>query len=172
MDFQWKVRRRRRLFERQNGLCHYCGGEMAWLDPYPKTGPFPDAMCTLEHLRDRFDPMRWERSRGEERTVAACYKCNTERSRNRAKSLYPPGGDLPPGGAAGRSEIERHGLSPISGRSVALHNHRLVVAEPVRLHTGLEGRAGVGQGSRDRPGHDCRSNCHVHQPRLAQDLPA
>jgi hypothetical protein len=92
VDSRYKKARRMRLFERQNGLCHWCGIEMIIPQPYPSVGPWPDAMCTVEHLRDRFDPTRWDKPEyhGEERTVAACYRCNFDRSNARMIAIFPP----------------------------------------------------------------------------------
>ena len=48
--------------------------------------PFPDNMCTVEHLKDQFDPARQVPAKeGEVRHVAACWRCNFDRSIQRIK---------------------------------------------------------------------------------------
>lgn len=78
-----RARRRYALFIRQERKCFYCGIEMVW-----HSGPKPPAQhakraCTLEHLDDRLSPERGKHS-GEERTVAACWSCNTLRGQFRS----------------------------------------------------------------------------------------
>lgn len=72
-------RRRAELYQQQGGKCFWCQGQMRQL----KTdgGPFPDDLCTLDHLRNRYHPGRLEPTTGETRYVAACYACNHRRGR-------------------------------------------------------------------------------------------
>jgi hypothetical protein len=58
--------------------------EMVWFDTFPKV--VPDNACTTEHLDDRLDPNRGI-LRGQPRRVAACKKCNEDRSNARVKLL-------------------------------------------------------------------------------------
>src|SRR5271154_1934416 len=75
-------KRRKSLFEKQNGLCHYCKCKMLLIFAVPPGRKKPDNLCTIEHLRDRFDPTRQEPNYNrEQRWVAACNKCNNERNR-------------------------------------------------------------------------------------------
>jgi hypothetical protein len=78
----------RRLYERQNGKCHWCGNEMKPPGTFiPASGkrPPPD-LCTMEHLDDRWDPMRGKYP-GQFRRVAACLACNNGRNTARLKEL-------------------------------------------------------------------------------------
>lgn len=81
-------RRRKRLFEKQGGKCHYCQCDMVhmWkVAPNKANGKIPN-LCTIEHLRDRFDPTRREPNHNrEQRWVAACWKCNNERNKERER---------------------------------------------------------------------------------------
>lgn len=82
-------RQRMVLFMRQKGKCHYCSGDMILMWRVPP-GRHPDNLCTLEHLRDRFDPYRQVqavRGTGDYRRVAACFKCNGAVSNERQRNL-------------------------------------------------------------------------------------
>lgn len=91
-----KTKRRAALFVQQSGLCHWCGCAMSFPAVYPKLDKgqkLPVDLCTLDHLRDRFDPLRRKQGRGEQRYVAACWQCNNDRGRdtclrNRAKGCF------------------------------------------------------------------------------------
>lgn len=79
-------KRRKKLFEKQNGLCHYCKCKMIHMFDVPQTMTKPYNLCTIEHLRDRFDPTRQEPNcTNEQRQVAACNKCNHKRNKQREK---------------------------------------------------------------------------------------
>lgn len=76
-----KRERRDKLFKQQKGLCYYCKGMMKKHNVGDKVMPMT---CTIEHLDDKFSPERGMHQ-GEERTVAACSKCNTDRAKERNK---------------------------------------------------------------------------------------
>jgi hypothetical protein len=83
-----RKRRRERLWGSQGGLCHWCGKPMRHWNDCPEVTtnvrPLPADLATIDHLRDRFDPTRGERTRnGEQRWVLAHQKCNQERGRKR-----------------------------------------------------------------------------------------
>lgn len=75
----YKRKRRRALFRKQQGKCHWCGGEMVLPDVYPTRGKMPRNLCTVDHLRSRFHPARNEPANGTQRWVAACWQCNNDR---------------------------------------------------------------------------------------------
>ena len=75
-------RQRDKLFIRQQGKCHWCGEQMT--NAPTGVGKIPDNQATLEHLDDRFSPLRGKR-RGR-RHVAACKSCNQIRGRESEKS--------------------------------------------------------------------------------------
>lgn len=72
-----RLRKRYRLFTEQGGKCHWCGRQMA-IRSIPG-GPLPDDTCTIEHLDSRLSGNRGRFA--EERIVAACHGCNSERNR-------------------------------------------------------------------------------------------
>ena len=82
--------KRKRLFREQAGLCWYCRLPMA-LVRFPKNmkkgDPIDSRACTLEHLVDRFDPMRRAPAKNERRHVAACYGFNQRRSVERQNEM-------------------------------------------------------------------------------------
>jgi len=76
-------RQRRNMFNRQDGLCHYCKRPMILLEiDWQGTRP-PDNLCTTEHLDDKYDVRRGKGVNGQFRRVAACRACNQERSNRR-----------------------------------------------------------------------------------------
>lgn len=89
MSHSSKLRRRRHvLFEQQKGFCYWCNQPMRELPPDPKRRPMPKDMCTIDHLRDRFDPARQQRCKhGEQRLVAACWECNNRRGIERQAAI-------------------------------------------------------------------------------------
>lgn len=74
-----KRRRRDALFKKQNGLCYWCEEPMTIY--HIKRGKMPDDGATIDHLRCRYNPTRYDPSDGEERTVLACFWCNSMRAR-------------------------------------------------------------------------------------------
>ena len=66
------------LYFKQVGRCHYCNckmfppGLVKFVD-----ARLPDNYCTYEHVYSKFSPMR---HLGLHQNVAACNKCNQERS--------------------------------------------------------------------------------------------
>lgn len=81
-------KRRAKLFIQQGGLCFWCKVQMVEYPPKRKRKAMPLDMCTIDHLRDRFDPNRREcNPRGEQRLVAACWECNNRRGAERAASV-------------------------------------------------------------------------------------
>lgn len=87
-------RQRERLFQEQGGLCYWCERPMVLPERYPESGIPPADHCTLDHLRDRFNPKRREKNiHRERRRVAACSECNYERSRAVCRGMgihHPP----------------------------------------------------------------------------------
>lgn len=75
---EWKKRYRRKLFEKQDGLCWWCKEPMQLIENM-RGGRHPPRMATLEHLDDRFSPNRGRFPAGERRIVLACAKCNWEK---------------------------------------------------------------------------------------------
>ena len=76
MDRKKKHKKKRKLFQEQNGLCWYCKTEMILIFEKPKAKvPSPSNMATFEHLDDRFNQERGTRT-GERRIVLACNQCN------------------------------------------------------------------------------------------------
>lgn len=88
-------RKRMSLFRRQDGRCYWCACDLVVSPPGKHIKSPPPNLATIEHLRDRFDPTRWERNRnGERRLVLACLECNNRRgAENQA--------------AAGKEELRR-----------------------------------------------------------------
>lgn len=79
-----KAAYREKLFHQQRGLCYWCKQPMR-LVPREKPHHNDPAACTLDHLHDRWSPLR---GAGGYRNVAACNKCNLERSiRNEARAM-------------------------------------------------------------------------------------
>ncbi|MDF2435408.1 MAG: hypothetical protein JWP44_5039 [Mucilaginibacter sp.] len=68
-----------KLYNDQKGLCHWCHNLMIFNPPRIKGERINPRMCTLDHLYDKWDPLRYT-NKGELTLVAACTKCNTERS--------------------------------------------------------------------------------------------
>ncbi len=77
---------RRRLCERQRWRCYWCQQPMRWV-VLDGTGTLPLDAATLDHLDDRWSPMRGQFG-SERRRVAACRKCNEGRSNERTKQCY------------------------------------------------------------------------------------
>jgi hypothetical protein len=75
---------RRRLFEEQCGLCHWCKQPMRLLLPVPDKQNVGD-VATFEHLNDRLS--KGGRKGDEGTVVAACSKCNNDRNREREKLI-------------------------------------------------------------------------------------
>lgn len=80
---KWFKARRAQLFKAQNGLCHWCSCQMVLVEGAAKRRKHEPNQCTVDHLRDRWDPTRSEPARGEQRYVAACRECNNRRGRER-----------------------------------------------------------------------------------------
>jgi hypothetical protein len=81
-------RRRATLFKQQDGKCYWCECPMLFVAYIPKRQRMPKDLCTIDHLRDRFDPARRERCKpGEQRLVAACWECNNRRGRERQAQI-------------------------------------------------------------------------------------
>ena len=82
---------RQKLFLQQNGKCYWCQTQMTRaLGPRTRTDPpHPLTMCTLDHVVDRLDPRRRQKPRSDEvRRVAACLRCNRERSVTAQRNYY------------------------------------------------------------------------------------
>lgn len=84
----WTQRRRAALYGDQNGLCYWCEEPMVLPFRYPKDGRIGANICTIDHLRDRDNPTRRQQVQpGEQRLVAACMRCNSQRDRARQKLI-------------------------------------------------------------------------------------
>lgn len=74
------IPRLHRLFKNADGLCYWCDEPVI----LGLRQPLPDNAATIDHLRDRFNPTRWQPMQpGEgpdDRTVLACHRCNHTRS--------------------------------------------------------------------------------------------
>lgn len=88
-------RKRRQLqrFYNESSLCRWCGIETILLSKEEKllcakNNMWPSNMATLDHLRSRFDPTRYEPSDGVVRHTLACYTCNQRRSRDEMKIRF------------------------------------------------------------------------------------
>ncbi len=80
-------RRLQYLFGTQGGRCHWCGRVMISPgQPHVKRQAMNPALCTFDHLDDRFSPERGSH-RGEPRSVAACWGCNTRRGKERQDAM-------------------------------------------------------------------------------------
>lgn len=78
-----KLRKKQRLFERQSGLCYYCGEPMRLiLGSLPPRTKTPDDLATFEHLDDRYSAERGAHP-GEYRVVLAHHICNGRRGQQR-----------------------------------------------------------------------------------------
>lgn len=87
-----KNKRKQRLWAAQNGLCCYCDVKMLHWDDWknspalvakygnpPKAKSMPLTLATLEHLNDRFHPLRRTPANGAKRLALACWECNNKR---------------------------------------------------------------------------------------------
>ncbi len=79
-----------RLYARQDGLCHWCDEPtIIW----PGAAPIPPNAATVDHLRDRLNPTRWQPLQAgeaeDDRLVCACSKCNSERGAQSSKMADP-----------------------------------------------------------------------------------
>jgi len=83
---QYRKRIREKRFRQQNGLCYYCKQPMVLNPQVQRHTKHPPNQCTIEHLYDRFHPMRGK-SPGKTNLVAACWKCNNEQSQKRHAEL-------------------------------------------------------------------------------------
>lgn len=84
-----------RIKKRKIGLwtkdphCHWCG-QLTVIYDYESIHhkPMPDNCATLDHLRSRLNPSRYEKAGpNEERTVLACFRCNTDRGIQEEQAL-------------------------------------------------------------------------------------
>jgi hypothetical protein len=92
---------RHRLFK-ENPFCFWCGKETLLLDREGGSAHADEA--TLEHLFDKFDERRYQE--GGNKVVIACYLCNFNRGKQRAR-LY----------------FERTGFGDISAKDIRLFLH-------------------------------------------------
>ncbi len=81
-----KRRKRKWLFDHQKGLCYWCHNPMRIIQMPAKAINMPLDLCTLDHLDDRFSSDRGKHP-NERRIVAACWKCNFDRSQERERNL-------------------------------------------------------------------------------------
>lgn len=70
-----KQRKRLRMFLRQGGKCHWCGGRMFF--SLGQGGSFHDDEATIEHLDHRYSPERGKHP-GEYRLAATHNRCNRD----------------------------------------------------------------------------------------------
>lgn len=75
-----KSKRRLEKLHKRDPHCHWCRKLTVFMRVHTKQTVRERA--TLDHLDDRFDPMRGKRP-GEERTVLACWACNHTRAQAR-----------------------------------------------------------------------------------------
>ena len=101
-----RAARRRRLYKKAGGFCHWCGVQ-TYLPELRRGRPI-ERMGTIDHLDPRTSSLRgFFTEDGVQRTVLACWKCNNERSRIQATDptvTIPPSvlhatPDKRPGGA-------------------------------------------------------------------------
>lgn len=86
MSTEKNRRRRIELFNKQQGLCYWCRRPMH-LVRKPGGGRCSSDTCTLDHVYDKWNPMRTPD--GGYENVAACFKCNVERSTiNQMKATF------------------------------------------------------------------------------------
>jgi 5-methylcytosine-specific restriction endonuclease McrA len=72
--------RRKLLFQKQSGMCHWCKRTMK-IRPFPSTNAPPD-YATFEHLKPRSEGGTWHASN----IVLACHRCNSARG----SAIGPP----------------------------------------------------------------------------------
>ncbi len=77
-----RQKRRREKFEAQDGLCHYCSGEMRLIAM--EGGYQPPDMITLEHIKQKNDGGTYSA----ENTKGACAACNVSRPNGLASDDY------------------------------------------------------------------------------------
>ncbi len=71
-----RTERKRLLFEKQKGCCHWCSGKMRL-----HAGFNADDLATFEHLRDSWS----EGGRVNDDIVLSCCLCNYERNKRRVR---------------------------------------------------------------------------------------
>lgn len=77
-----KHRQVARLFQEQGGNCFWCREPMILVDNRGKQAKeYPEEMATIDHLRDKFHPLRLAPCNGEKRRVLAHKACNQQRGR-------------------------------------------------------------------------------------------
>lgn len=108
-----RKRKRAKLWREQEGRCKWCNVPMThWndyaSDPGKRTPEMQKLLATIDHLRDRYDPKRWDGNPNDEkRWVLACWECNHKRGcertlavpieeRRLASRAYPRGVIRPP----------------------------------------------------------------------------
>ena len=78
--------RRLAKLHKRNPQCHWCP-RITTLMLGVNTKATVRQRATLDHLDDRFSPMRGRHPRGIERTVLACWDCNHKRGQRRQAAL-------------------------------------------------------------------------------------
>lgn len=75
--------RRDKLYAIQEGKCYWCHRFMipTWQH---SGGKQPNALCTIDHLDEKFTPYRGK-YKNISRTVAACFECNQKRAIRRKR---------------------------------------------------------------------------------------
>lgn len=82
-------RRRRRLFEKQRGQCHWCGRRMS-MEPDGSVPKVIRTSATFDHVHPRGHPERLrEQEYGRYYVVLACYACNQRRNSQFQKAVAP-----------------------------------------------------------------------------------
>lgn len=84
MSTKRKRELRKKLFDSQGGLCHWCKQPMIWNEG-PPDGKVGKKDATLDHLYERGHPNRV--SNGDYKNVAAHSKCNNMRSNKSEKEF-------------------------------------------------------------------------------------
>jgi len=78
---QWK---RKKLFDKQDGKCYYCGIQTIYPKNKTNYSPMPDNLATVEHIYGRYDIRRAVCKK----TVLSCYKCNCDKAILETKEIH------------------------------------------------------------------------------------
>ncbi len=76
----------RYAFWKKDPKCHWCGIPTV-MYPHLNGKTCHDDEATIDHLRSRLDPTRWDPQNGEKRRVLSCKKCNEKRAEEECAAL-------------------------------------------------------------------------------------
>lgn len=79
-----KLKRRRAKLHARDPQCHWCRTPTVLIEGHVRHKPAN--MATIDHLDDRFSPLRGTMG-GQERTVLACDACNNRRGQERQRAV-------------------------------------------------------------------------------------